>query len=371
MLHFLMLPLVVSQATGQLSDDQRVLAEAAHVGCMNNIHAFEHVTCDFRVTKGSAVNMEGALTGQLHSPIVTTGRWIRRKQCDRFVLRTDDVTKARLAKGPSPHPTLKGVSFVQMETVGLDWLNTGEIDVKLVTDSGEAHLLPQGYGDERGCREHPVSVLIDIPPAFGWRMNKYREGICTIAAATYSSRESRRVIDVIFGGDRDQTVEVTIDPELGYLPVRTTLKTPQRVEMVVAVTDTRECSGGRVFPTQVSLISVPKRSGDSFIVTRYDVISLDADRIPSDEDLSVVLPAGTVVVQRPDQSKFMRIRKEEKVGPGDVKKLWAMTDQATKRPLADTAIPRESRWTAAAWGLSALAVVGGLYAIYARKRRLA
>jgi len=258
-----------------------------------------------------------------------------------------------------------------METVGLDWLNTGDIDLKFVTDSREAHLLPQSYGDERGCREHPISVIFDDPLAFGFLMKKNRERLSLIIDAGFSEFESRRVISVSFGGDRDRIFEVTVDPGLGYLPVRTTMKDPRRTEMVIAVTDTKQCSGGRVFPTLVSVISVPERPGGSFMVRRYDVTNLDADTVPSDEDLSVVLPAGIAVVQRPDQSKFMRIRKEERVGPGDIKTLWAMTDQARTRPLADTAIPRESRWTVVAWVLSASAVFGGLYAVYALRRRTA
>lgn len=135
-------------------------------------------------------------------------------------------------------------------------------------------------------------------------------------------------------------------------------------------------SGRFFFPSKVVYVSLGMQPGEPTQARSYRVTKLDVVRRPTDEDLSVALPSGTSVHQRPDGTRYFTCKQDEKIGPNDLKRLWAMTERSRLEPLMDTAVVRGvsfwsmfSFWSMLLWTLGGLSICGGAYVLYVRRSR--
>jgi len=137
----------------------------------------------------------------------------------------------------------------------------------------------------------------------------------------------------------NKSAEYFFDIERGYMPIW--IESVQHFEKErkvfrMVIPTARELSGGRWFPERTIMYDAGKP--ESF-VQEFVVTSVEADRRPTRDELSITLPAGTHVFESAENRGF-HLRQDEKLSGHDIPELFqkaALNPAKTKKPM-DTAI---------------------------------
>jgi hypothetical protein len=166
----------------------------------------------------------------------------------------------------------------------------------------------------------------------------------------------------------DFHVVVWFDPARGMIPIWQDTTQFGKLTTRCVVTSARKVSGDRWFPERI-VIFTPSGYPDG--VTEYVLDDLDADTRPTINDLSITMPAGTVIFNPDDQSAF-KLRQAEKVSGHDLPELFEKARQNVQGLRFDTAIEhrrnRGSFWFWICGGLGLLLFGYGSYR-WVRNRR--
>jgi hypothetical protein len=124
-----------------------------------------------------------------------------------------------------------------------------------------------------------------------------------------------------------------LDPARGFLPVlgfkscRRPGAAPDSPKVHMRLLKARECPDGRWFPEHVVSATVPDNSGGRFDVQEIKVIELQLDPKLTEEDFSIDIPAGTMVLApnvAATEGVFFRTKQDEHVGLRDLDGMFGL-----------------------------------------------
>ncbi|MCX7666918.1 MAG: hypothetical protein N2112_15400 [Gemmataceae bacterium] len=177
--------------------------------------------------------------------------------------------------------------------------------------------------------------------------------------------------------------DIYFDPAQGYLPIKLIIHLKvghdavgsfdpnnPRLGTVTAVLESKKVAKGKYFPMKVVILEPENRSPDEtgacgFLL--FHVTKLEYDKDPSEEDLSIPVPAGCLIgTDSGTEGPRIKFRRPENVKPSDLPKIISMLEKELESQITtgqhaiqDTALKEpKSRWSRYLWwGVAALALL--------------
>jgi len=277
---------------------------------LRNRESFDFLKCSYNVVIGTAANLKDSLAGKISKEALMDGIWVLNGDKVRleFTLSKKLEFKGGIENQPFSQRTLSNGSF----SLGL----SGNVNMGNV-------FFP----------ENPGHGLIDTPFDCGMmgfneefspgRCIKYclREGRpCTFEA--YQEEQGRKLAVVRMLLTDETEKRVYFDTRRGFLPVKVVSKEPSW-EHTVVITNAKDC-GGRWFPLRTVVFQAPKKSEKAVPsdVRIYEVVGIDADNVPSDDDFFLEVEAGRVITEDTTPGAQFGLQESTHVGLGDIEKLF-------------------------------------------------
>jgi hypothetical protein len=349
-------------------------SRAAILGFAANRDSFPFYRCRYKETKAQAASFEEAIAG----------KWINAVSCEfRVVVNGKKELYECLAPPPvlnegvgQPFPGNPSLRMVSVPFVGGGYLSDGEREMSYKNGLKAANLFTKRapYG---GKPQGPFSMgsVGEGPAARDANRDQWE--------AVYHGRElvdNRTVFSVGFRG-REAAAGISetfhLDPTQGYLPVKFIrgYKVKPLVDghpkTQVLLMNARECSRQRWFPERILAVDTPDKKGDAYDVREVKVLSLDADKTPSDDEFTIDVPFGTQVLDPNDYSKgFFKLKQDEKVNIRDLPGLFDMLDKVKTTPMMDTAVNHKRSYLWLRWVGGCIGISLVLAAITVTVRRL-
>lgn len=348
------------------------LVRAAIQGYLHNRESFPYFRCEYTVTDGKANSVADALAGKLTNPITTKRLWIVNGRKVLHRVEADPVIfEPALQKAlDSVGPKKSGKSKVSVPTLSSEFLSSGE---------NQLDYIPSMKGATVFAPDHPHGGVGDLTPfgmglmGAGEKLNPgYLLQLCEKPGGSYQARgleeiDGKPVVTVTFRPpDSTAYTRHSFDLSRGYLPFRIGLHHNQTNKLLAQayLTDVREFRKDRWFPERsVRVVG----SEAPLSVSVIQVVKLDVEKRPTDQDFVLDLPAGTEINSATDPSAFFRLKQKEQIGLAQLSTLVEMCKRAKTTPRMDTAVVPAPRWSPWLWAgagcLTALGLAIGVVAV--------
>ena len=349
---------------GQVEIDykQDPSARIATLGFAANIGSFPFYSCTFTVTKAEASSVSSALAGERKSAVTAEHRLA--------VLGDTEVCECKFA----PPPPIKREKSAVLPKETLRHKSTPFV--------GNAILKNR----KQGLIYSPVLTTANLhadrkpPPEFSitpWNLGMLGHGTNWCGPEVLIERDTHQLVEFATDSNvgklsfrfkfKEPIVHETrffrLDPERGYLPTMSgvqndRIKSENGEYMCTGhLLEARECSNGRWFPIHW-IRTINFGNNTPIDVLELKVLILQSESKPTQEQMSITMPAGTSVNSAlyTDPVLVYRLKQQEVVGIDDINTMFEMLKKSATKPRMDTAIVPQSRWPA--W-LIALCVLGG------------
>ncbi|MCI0740753.1 MAG: hypothetical protein L0Y72_17015 [Gemmataceae bacterium] len=355
------IPALVALAVPAAAQDANTqVLKAALIANQANLDGLPTYKCRYTLTKATAESQAAALRGQYNN--------VRACESILVVDRGKEKYQA-LADGklPPAEQAVKGPDGKM--SVSVDFIPI--CDLRL-NDQMLSYFGPFQNASVQTSKSPPLSELTPLT------MMCIGQGLRTSPAAMFLNGRARE--PAVFGrGQMELDGHVVVhvrakaisiddeyyfDPSQGYLPLKMVQHceppwSGEKHDVILHLLSAKECSRSRWFPMKWLQIHVyPNRAAVELVELR--VTEFEPDKKPTDEDFSIVLPAGTLIQGESENArvprKSFRLRQQEKVTPDDIPRLAEMLDNVGKVPLMDTAIARPGLLARAKWPLIGAAV---------------
>ncbi len=363
------LALIALATPAAAQDGNTQVLKAALIANQANLDGFATYKCRYTVTKATADSQAAALRGQYKDA----------RSCD-FILVIDRGKEKFQSLGPAKLPpgqeAVKGPDG--KVSVSVDFIPN--CDLRL-NDQMLRHFSPFQNASVQTSKSPPLNELTPLTmmcvahlrnsPAAIFLNGRARE---PVIFGPGQMELDGRVVVLVRAKAVSLDNEYYFDPSQGYLPLKLVRHceppwSAEKFDVVLHLLSAKECSRSRWFPMKWLQIYVYANRA-AVEVVELRVTEFEPDTRPTDEDFSIVLPAGTLVQGESENAKVpaksFRLRQQEKVVPEDIARLAEMLDNVGKVPLMDTAIPRPSflaraKWPLIAGGIVVLAVAVFVY----------
>jgi len=335
-------------------------------GYFSNRVAFSHVRCRFRVIRGTAATVQDAMEGKLKDPIRFDGLWLVREdkmlfqlKCDPVVLKRgleqarievqEKLSKMRKEAGPSPG-LRGGEGFsVTVPCANQEVLKFGGRALSHSAEIAGANLFVEDTPPPE-IRETPFGMNVMGPdeahsPGSLIQKAMKKNGLFT---ARFEGTDKVRGVETLVAGVEDKVGnrwKFYLDPRRGFVPLLYWMSIPPAGKKLqqADVLEIRACSQGRWFPLR-SVVIHDSDDPPPLRVERYEVVELEVDAPPPDDQFFLDLPAGTQVSVPKGGSWFITLTHAERVGAQD---LQALEERIARRaelldepkPLAEQPAP--------------------------------
>lgn len=308
------------------TDYLRVLAEAYQ----HNREAFSFLSCRFHLIRGQARNEAEARQGKLQpAPLVQEGQWL---------VHGDKVKYTLLCHSEIPvlerKPQKDGTEIVVLAAGTYSFLTNGQYALTGTPHVGIANIYPPEVphpgvhftpfdmgvmGDDE--RSSPSRTIEKCLQKRYFCRYEGRQRVGTVFAAVVSALPCAKP------GPGSLQLRYAFDPQRGFLPVCIECRRPLTGELLsrLWVTEVRKCSGGRWFPWRSVLYDYQPLSSSPYNVRIIEVVELEVDRPPADEEFYLDLDAGTTIyaptTEGPGDTQFT-LPVATRVGLGDLERVW-------------------------------------------------
>jgi hypothetical protein len=330
--------------------------KAALVANQASLDAFPTYKCRFTWTKAIAKSEQAALRREYEGAT----------SCD-YILVVDGGKEKFQALTPSKIPSPKGAAREKdgKAAVSVDFmpacdLRLREHSLRYIRNFQQATVAKGRPEDPSG--PSPLTLICGgakraYSPAKNF-LSGHTQNPATLTGEGESILEDSPVVHVRAQA-KSIDYEYYFDVRRGYWPLKFVqhLEPPwagEKHDHVIHLVKAQECGRQRWFPmTWVEVSIYPKRS--SVLVSELNVTELDVDNKPSDEDFSILLPAGTAIDEdshAPGQApRSFRLRQQEKITPDDIPRLAKMLNVVAQQPLMDTAVHSPPPFPWVKWSL--------------------
>lgn len=302
-------------------------------GYLQNRESFKFFTCRFVIRDGKAPTLKEALErGPREVEEEVIGEWVVDGPRERYERRRSKTFKLQGAPGGGLFVGLPPVFHLRDASYVLDLDTTlgggalrpvsegrGEIDMTCWNMVG---FISAG---EPGRR---IADLLRIAPhALVLRGRTQLDGVEVI-----------RFDEVNKDGSRH---EFYVDPKRGYLPLQVRLCSPQGAPTNGYITEIRQCSGNRWFPTRCVVVWLDRKEVP-YLVREFRVVELDTERRPSAEAFATTLPGAMQLHDGIHPASAMML--EGKVHVDDLGKLAAALERKARGAAPEAAESGPRRW---------------------------
>jgi hypothetical protein len=324
-----------------MNEDGPNVAKAAIIAHEHNLNLFRNFKCRYTFTQGNADTLEKALAGEYRNV----------SKCEFNLIVSGDKEKfeciAPEAKPPKPDEMeeIEGGLYVapsiQASFSLLQWGSTRlEKYQRLSPRRSHVTVYDKQY---RRTETFPTPLSMGITGPLEMRapfaILQGMAGNVAITSQGVAKQENQSVIHVGFKSQEWGEEDFYFDPQRGHLPcmVSERLISPPPKGMPYPETRTylkaaKECNNKGWFPLHFVRIHFPKQPNTTCGIVEIRVSFLDTDTQVTDADLTLELPAGTVIQAPSDRYwQFFSLRQNEKVTPGDIPKLQEMLKKVDQR----------------------------------------
>jgi hypothetical protein len=309
--------------------DVRALANA----CLSHRESFPSVTCKFNYIQGTANSIDQAIRGQpgdIQTSNSSAMRWIADKQS---VLLEHSADPAIWEKAKAEADKV-AASSITVPVASQTILTNGSFKLNYLQPLKSASIIGPDHPPEGKIRITPFTMGLmgkDEQLSPGSMLSDCVRGKMTCEAMSSEELDGHKTVMVLitFGApDRRQQLKYWLEPELGFLPIRSILYGNGGIELARAYwTDIRKCSGNRWFPWRAIKVTTynstdSTKSPGPLRAEEIRVNGLDVDNAPTRESFRIVLPKG---VRLHDPNIRFAVSKlltqDEEVGLDDLPKL--------------------------------------------------
>lgn len=333
----------------------------------SNLESFKCITCRYTVTWGFATSINAVTEGRVTNSRVAKAAIYKSGRSLRFRIDEDAETKAEL---DAPLASGDRTEFNGMRVGKLVPFMTSD---RVQDDRHYFSFAPRNVAANitemtPGKASVPYMVL---DPLHVYSDEEFTALVARVTRGEIKAKitgQRATLLAASFEVSPTFQVDYTLDLARGALPVQIDLIFSQGAKGTsrVVVPQIRECSRGRYFPERIITFLQQPTAKSANIFNDYNITELDVDNCPSPDLLKIDLPAGTVVCQGTDSTKFFKTRQHEQVGTDSLDKIMALTVAAPPGSGEDTAIvpPRRTPWWWYALGLLAVVALG----VFVRRR---
>ncbi len=355
-------PAALGAAPGGLDQAAVVTLQEIAQGYLQNRESFKFFICRFVIRDGKAPTLEeGVARGPTEVEEEVIGEWVVDGPRERYERRRSKSFKLQGAPG--------GGLFVGLPPVF--HLRDASHVLNLDTTLGGGAL--QAVGEGRGeidmtCWNMLGMMTLDenympgrVIPSFLHR------GALVLRGKTELDGAEVIRFDVIGReGDHD---EYYVDPKRGYLPLQIRSIGPGEGSTRGYITEMRQCSGNRWFPTRCVVVWLGKDAVPS-LVREFRVVELDTERRPDAEALGTTLPGRMQVHDGIRPGSAMMV--EGKVHVDDLGKLAAALERKARGLALEPAESGRRRWPLVVVGIAsgAMIIVVAVVIRWARRKRV-
>ena len=319
-------------------DDEHDAVKAAITAHENNLKLFTNYKCRYTDRRGPADSLEKALAGDFR----VSGK------CDFSQIVSGDKEKYE-CHAPQPKPPKPE----EMKKIGENLYATSHMYLPFVLLQRGSDYLQRA---DRITPPEPSVVVFDkqiprsedfpMPLSMGvsgpyQRLAPYALLHRTVNKVAISSKgetklENQTVVHVGFKSTQWGELDFYFDPQRGYLPFMVSQRfiSPDGkpyAESRTYLKEAKQCSNKGWYPLHFIEIGFPSKDKAPFSVIDVRVTELDTDTKVTDADLTLELPAGTVIRSPSRTYQGYRLQQAEKVTPDDIPKLQEKLSKTDRR----------------------------------------
>ncbi len=314
-----------------------------------NLDSFDRITCRYTITAGYAKTTEDALAGKFILEKCEVGKaiWLKRGSNSVVRLEEDPRTKQRLDNPKLEqfpgHPGLLIGPGSYFQTTR--FLTNGKQSLTYEPRMRSASLaqnLEERPFDETPFRALWYGTTSETLPGLA---RDVMQGKRT-AAITNETINGRQLVQLRFADSEGSENIIGVDPERGFLPIRRRFLANKEEWGQADVFEVRDCGNGRWFPMRSLFIQTKHDPPGIVGIYECKVTELDTETLPAESDISIELPAGTMVLNHDKFKERFETRRVERIHPDDLEHIMKMAAEAPTNPVMDTAIepPHRKRW---------------------------
>jgi hypothetical protein len=334
-------PPLLAGAPPETKNESKV-AKAIAEAYLSNRESFTFFTCRFRLRSGQARTVDKALAGSLFDTTSATGVWIVHGPNVRFEIVCDPIS-VQAAFRKSAAASVVGVPLPMKK-----FLDNGSIQL-LYSPIGNAAVLHRPADRRATVELSPFDMGVmgrdeEFSPARVIQDSLRKGAFCEIESEKPTA--GGRVI-VSVGPSRNRIDEkYFFDPKTGFILREAWMSRPDGTGLLhkVFITDVRECSPNRWFPTRSVYVSKPDAQGPHK-VREITVVALDSDHPPKDADFLIELPGGTHLNDGVQPASQLTLATQERVRLKDLENLAARCEARSQSVSAEAADLERRRLT--------------------------
>ena len=313
--------LIITITQSRSIDNDTLIRQCAD-GYTSNVESFQWFKCRFKRTTYSDLK-DGGKT----KAVVYDGLWVKRFERQRYQLDCD----------PRIIQTLK----TAMSKLSKTSAGQGRIDipcrpsVRALIDTGKnLQHFPLIEGATIHARwSHSTPFVNEMNPFTmgimardgtftpGRMLEFCQEGILTCQKAELVTIDGHHIARFsLMNAKQKEDIDITLDICHGYLPKQIEAKIDGVTKYRFTQTQAQHTVGGGWFPTELEVVYAPdseRASHDKLVVTDFN-----NDQQPSDNDLSLTLPAGTQINTPDAVGGTFSLTAPMKISVEDIEKLY-------------------------------------------------
>ncbi|MEX2316625.1 MAG: hypothetical protein WD669_05700 [Pirellulales bacterium] len=285
-------------------------------GFDNNRASFPHVDCKFDMIKTQSNSVADGLAGQFTGErTVLHGAWLVNGTDVRHELLCDEATASEVKRILKAANLPKGGGEVSVPGWDHLYLRNDAYKLGYSPMNLSANLSAAMDSGSAGVRITPFNLDIFGADEISSPTRYIREGLLGRFAIKFNGTEkiNGRDLLVVLAGD-GLRAKFGFDPLRGYMlayAADKNIETGERSHELF-VTDARECSGGRWFPTKIVKFLVPDASKRPLYTNLIEVTKLDVDTPPDKSRFNLDLAKGVQVAVL-DRLEYINLSEAESV----------------------------------------------------------
>lgn len=309
-----------ANAQSDAENENLVFLQAAYE---ENRQKFTTFVCRFRVAKVKAESIDALLDGKVTTRVQMRGLWCVNGSEERYSLKCVDPSQNKIPD-PNSDPDARGVSVVMGQCDSVDLLGNDRLGLSFSFGLQSASLSPS-RGAELPIHDTPISMgfMGDDEKFAPNRTPPPSQLGDTFKSYGGQERKQNKLTEVIVSGVGSPAEVRCADywhlcPEYDFLPIEVEFRIRGQVSSRAVVTDVRAMDNGGYFPFR-SVVFTPRTGEVHGTVIEVDELEL---RTPTDEEMTIKLPAGTTLANNDQRKHFYSISKETKFSPANLQEAY-------------------------------------------------
>lgn len=329
-----------------------VLLASIRKGYQENREAFHSFTCRFKVREGHAPTVEAAINGKLEHEVTRTGLWVVDGSRVRYELICDAPANVQTPSRDDHRDPATGVmTSVDCDSIAILADARFELRYSPLLNGCNINEIP-ALGPSISLTPITMQVMGRgeiLSPAAQIQSGLTNHGFCRLEEGPTPHINGLQIVTTgrtVHDRDGTHLKSTTwhLDPDRGFWPIRIVSRNGRDlIRHEVFTTDIRQCSNGRYFPERSVCIWIPQ-SPPPLRVQIIELLDLDVDKPPPEDDFALRLPRGTPILNPVDNRAFYRTDDSKRITLADLPGVMdRCREELRRRTTREPATPAASR----------------------------